>query len=107
MNHLLQNNLFSFFGRLAIYSVCALATGSYFTGLAAYLFLDLVVMDQTLKYFFGLKKISSGLDTVFLRLDVCECFYVTLERRMETIQDLMDQFRMNSEGLERFNSRLV
>ena len=62
---LLASDLFSFFGRLAIYSVCALYTGGYFSGYFLYIFLDLIVMDLALKYIYGMTKIGAGEDTMF------------------------------------------
>jgi uncharacterized membrane protein len=73
----------SFFGRLAVYSACAMYTGGYFVGLLLYLFLDLVVMDLALKYIWGLTKLAPGLDSVFLELAIVNCFYITLDKKMD------------------------
>lgn len=90
MNELLSSDYISFFGRLTIYSACALWTGGYFLGLLWYLFLDLVVMDIALNYICGLKKLASGLDSIFLELSIINCFYITLDRKMDSIQEVKE-----------------
>lgn len=90
MYEVLGSNHFSFFGRLALYSGCALMTGGYFWGLLAYLVIDLIVMDLVLKYIYGLQKLAPGLDSVFLELAVINCFYITLDKRMNSIQDIKE-----------------
>jgi hypothetical protein len=107
LQRLLKSDLVSFFGRLAIYSACAMYTGGYFVGFFLYLFLDLVVMDLALKYIWGLNKLAPGLDSTFLELAIINCFYITLDKKMDSIQDIKDQLIMNSEGLDRFSSVLV
>ena len=97
----------SFFGRLALYYVCANFAGGYIVGYLLYLFLDLVVMDFALKNIWGLTKLGTGLDSVFLELEIINCFYITLDKKMDQIQDIKDQLIKNREGLDRFMSVLV
>jgi hypothetical protein len=52
--------------------------------------LDFIVMDLTLRYIYGLKKLDPGLDSVFLELDVMNCFYVTLDKKMDSIQEIKE-----------------
>ena len=87
---LLASDYFSFFGRIAVYTLCALYTGGYFYGFFLYLLLDFIVMDLVLKYIYGLKKLAPGLDSVFLELAIINCFYITLDKKMDSIQDIKE-----------------
>jgi len=87
---LLASDYFSFFGRIAVYTLCAMYAGGYFYGLFLYLFLDLVVMDLALRVFYGLRKLAPGLDSVFLELAIINCFYITLDKKMDSIQDIKE-----------------
>jgi hypothetical protein len=48
LQNLIESNYFSFFGRLAAYTLCAMSTGGYIYGFILYLVLDLVIMDLAL-----------------------------------------------------------
>jgi hypothetical protein len=65
-------------------------TEGYFYGFFLYFVLDFIVMDLTLRYIYGLKKLDPGLDSVFLELDVMNCFYVTLDKKMDSIQEIKE-----------------
>jgi hypothetical protein len=102
-----SSDLVSFFTRLGVYTACAHLAQGYILGYFLYLFLDLVIMDAYLYIRFGLKKLKAGLDSFFKDLGIINCFYVTLDRKMEDIIDLKAHLSHDSAGLERFSCNLV
>jgi len=81
-------DIISFFTRLGTYYVLLKITGSYFKATVIYLFLDLIIMDIVLMETRGLRKLKSGLDSIFKDLAIINCFYVTLDRKVEDIEEI-------------------
>jgi len=50
--------------------------------------MDLLVLPYLMYYAYGLLRLHQGLDTIFVKLEIVNCFYVTLESRMESIEDM-------------------
>ena len=100
-------DIVSFFTRLTTYYLLVKLSGSYFTAMLIYLFLDLVLMDIILMETRGLKKLKAGLDSFFKDLAIINCFYVTLDRKVENIEEIKSFMQDNSQGLERFSCNLV
>ena len=79
----------------------------YFWGLFLFFFLDFVVMDTYLYLRYGHKKLKAGLDSYFKDLGVINCFYVTLDRKMDDITDFQALLSHNCSGMERFQCNVV
>ena len=107
MNLTPNGDIVSFFTRLFSYYILLKLSGSYFTATFIYLFLDLVIMDIVLLETRGLRKLKSGLDSFFKDLAIINCFYVTLDRKVNDIEEIKQFMQENSQGLDRFSCNLV
>lgn len=88
MNLIPNGDIVSFFTRLTAYYLLLKLSGSYLTATIIYLLLDLVLMDLILMETRGLKKLKAGLDSFFKDLAIINCFYVTLDRKVEDIEEI-------------------
>jgi hypothetical protein len=107
MNLTPSGDFFSFFIRLFTYYILLKISGSYMTSLFIYLFLDLILMDIVLMETRGLKKLKAGLDSFMVDLAIINCFYVTLDRKIEDIEEIKQFMQDNSKGMEKFSCNLV
>jgi len=107
MNLTPNGDIVSFFTRLGTYYLLLKITGSYFTATWIYLLLDLVIMDMVILETRGLRKLKSGLDSFFKDLAIINCFYVTLDRKVEDIEEIKQFMQENSKGMDRFSCNLV
>ena len=73
---------------------------SFFTwnllyGALLYYFIDLLIIEAILRYGFGLKQLRGGNEVINFRKKSTVCFYVILDSRMESIEDLKSQIARN------------
>lgn len=94
-----------------MYSLFALLTSSYICGLVLYFAADLIILPLYMQGVHNLTRLKQGLDTIFVKLEIVNCFYVTLDSRVESIDDIKDwlkeSFSKSGEDMQRWRCVLV
>ena len=63
--------------------------------------------DLVLSKVFGLVQIDAGIDSYMVQNNVNTIFYVVMDRRIESINEVKKQILSQSVGLDRFQSTFV
>ena len=97
----------SFYTRLGVFLFLWYQSSSFLWSIFLYFFLDLYVADLVFRKVFGLVQIDAGIDSYMVQNNVNTIFYVVMDRRIESINEVKKQILSQSVGLDRFQSTFV